>query len=641
MRPSRSARSLSPPNRVDAPPASTMAEVIRGGRGHRRPPARHARASGRGSSARGRGRRPSGAAGRGRRGPRGSPARTGGWCRSRRGRRPGSAARAAAIDSARRTRSRYVGAAQARSSSSRTIRPVGASARTPSGGQPAARAASASAGRRRDRRARPRAGPSPRASAGGGPDAAPASRIRSPSRASVAVRDERVDHDVRHGRRGVATRGSRGGARRGRRPRAASGSGTPVSSGCAGMVGGDERERPRAQGRVDVRGEAPVRRPRGARRGGRAEPRSEPTGARGQRRRPFRRQPTARDAAWRRRVEHDAPAGDRAGRGPAKREPVARARRRWPRRGAGSRATVPSARSIASRGPRTTSALGLRPCRGGGAGARDRPGVRRAVAGPRMATRIRDVATTPGSVVRTCPRRRRSPSIPPTSSAVRPPATAVDRSRRGPGPRGRAARRRRARAAASIPVVDRPAAQAAGHDRPATLDREHAVDREARPACRPRQRRAPEAPASAAIARRHAVDPRRRSSRTPTSTGDPGERRRREQGRGPRPRPRRDARLVDQVGLRHDGEPVADPERVEEPEVLERLGVRPVVGGDDEQRGVDLAGADEHVADEPVVPRHVDEVDDRPVRQREVRVADVDRHARAAAPRGGGRRRCR
>ena len=92
-------------------------------------------------------------------------------------------------------------------------------------------------------------------------------------------------------------------------------------------------------------------------------------------------------------------------------------------------------------------------------------------------------------------------------------------------------------------------------------------------------------------------------------TGAPGQRRRREQG-ADLGLDRRDARLVDEVGLRHDGEPVADPQRVEELEVLERLRVGPVVGGDDEQRGVDLARADEHVADQPVVPRHVDEVDD-------------------------------
>ena len=66
---------------------------------------------------------------------------------------------------------------------------------------------------------------------------------------------------------------------------------------------------------------------------------------------------------------------------------------------------------------------------------------------------------------------------------------------------------------------------------------------------------------------------------------------------------------LDDVGLRDDRDTVADPQRVEQREVLERLGARPVVGGHDEQRGIDLAGADEHVADEPVVAGDVDEVE--------------------------------
>ncbi len=60
--------------------------------------------------------------------------------------------------------------------------------------------------------------------------------------------------------------------------------------------------------------------------------------------------------------------------------------------------------------------------------------------------------------------------------------------------------------------------------------------------------------------------------------------------------------------------------------MLERLGARPVVGGHDEQRRIDLAGADEHVADEPVVAGHVDEVELAAVVERQVGVADVDRH---------------
>ena len=85
-----------------------------------------------------------------------------------------------------------------------------------------------------------------------------------------------------------------------------------------------------------------------------------------------------------------------------------------------------------------------------------------------------------------------------------------------------------------------------------------------------------------------------------------------------------------QIRLGHDRHAVTDRERVEQREVLERLGARPVVGGDDQQRRVDLARADEHVADQPVVAGHVDEVELGAVGQREVGVADVDRHPAAA-----------
>ena len=60
--------------------------------------------------------------------------------------------------------------------------------------------------------------------------------------------------------------------------------------------------------------------------------------------------------------------------------------------------------------------------------------------------------------------------------------------------------------------------------------------------------------------------------------------------------------------------------------MLDRLRPRPVVGGHDEQRGVDLAGSDEHVADEPVVTGHVDEVELGSVVEGQVGIADVDRH---------------
>ena len=83
---------------------------------------------------------------------------------------------------------------------------------------------------------------------------------------------------------------------------------------------------------------------------------------------------------------------------------------------------------------------------------------------------------------------------------------------------------------------------------------------------------------------------------------------------------------VHRIGLRHHREPDVDAERVEQLEMLERLSPRPVVGRHDEHRRVDLARPDEHVADQPIVAGHVDEVDLGPVVEREMGVPDVDRH---------------
>ena len=63
--------------------------------------------------------------------------------------------------------------------------------------------------------------------------------------------------------------------------------------------------------------------------------------------------------------------------------------------------------------------------------------------------------------------------------------------------------------------------------------------------------------------------------------------------------------------------------------MLEGLRSWTIVGGDHEERGVDLADAHEHVADEPVVPGDVDVVDLRASIRRSVGVADVDGQAAA------------
>ena len=65
-------------------------------------------------------------------------------------------------------------------------------------------------------------------------------------------------------------------------------------------------------------------------------------------------------------------------------------------------------------------------------------------------------------------------------------------------------------------------------------------------------------------------------------------------------------------------------EQVEDRQVLAGLRHHPVVGGDDEQREVDAAGAGQHVVHQPLVAGHVDEADHRAVRRRHVGEAEVD-----------------
>ena len=164
-----------------------------------------------------------------------------------------------------------------------------------------------------------------------------------------------------------------------------------------------------------------------------------------------------------------------------------------------------------------------------------------------------------------------------------------------------------------------------GHDRPAALDAEGAIDRQAGRAVGQSVSRDP-------LDERH----ERRSQLRDAVPGGGGH----DEDLGTRetcPLEEPARRLgdlacaigSDEVALRDDREAVRDSERVEELEVLQRLRARPVVGGHDQQRRVDLTRTHEHVADELVVPRHVDEVELRSVRQVEVGVADVDRHAPA------------
>ena len=197
-----------------------------------------------------------------------------------------------------------------------------------------------------------------------------------------------------------------------------------------------------------------------------------PRGDRGrQARDPFGRLTATRDAPGRDGID-DLPADDPVGPGaPAQDEPVARRDRDRCRQAGG----WPPPRHRPGRSRRARSGRRRRrpPRSRGGPGRERDPG-----SGAARRTRIRSLARTAGSSVRTRPRWRSRPSMPARLSAVRPgparstvdPWTWTSRTRtdRSPGTRRSA-----------VPALDRAPAEGAGHDRAATLDREGPVDRQA------------------------------------------------------------------------------------------------------------------------------------------------------------------
>ena len=172
------------------------------------------------------------------------------------------------------------------------------------------------------------------------------------------------------------------------------------------------------------------------------------------------------------------------------------------------------------------------------------------------------------------------------------------------------------------PALEGTAPESAGDDRTAALDAEHPVDREAR---RPARETAPADPLDERLQGSAELVEAEARHRRDGHDGCAGEDRPFEEG-GRRRDDRGGPGGVDRIGLRHDGDPVRDPEGVEQLEMLDGLGARAVVGRNDEQRGVDLAGPDEHVPDELVVARDVDEVELRAVREGHVGIPHVDRH---------------
>ena len=82
--------------------------------------------------------------------------------------------------------------------------------------------------------------------------------------------------------------------------------------------------------------------------------------------------------------------------------------------------------------------------------------------------------------------------------------------------------------------------------------------------------------------------------------------------------------LIDEVGLGERDDAARNAEEAADVEVLARLGLDGLVGGDDEEHQIDAADAGEHVLDEPLMAGHVDEAEAQRGRERQVREAEVD-----------------
>ncbi len=79
------------------------------------------------------------------------------------------------------------------------------------------------------------------------------------------------------------------------------------------------------------------------------------------------------------------------------------------------------------------------------------------------------------------------------------------------------------------------------------------------------------------------------------------------------------------LGERDDA--AGDAEQVDDGEMLAGLRHDAVVGGDHQQHEIDAGGAGQHVVDEFLVPRHVDEAEHGAVRRRQIGKAEIDGNA--------------
>ena len=79
------------------------------------------------------------------------------------------------------------------------------------------------------------------------------------------------------------------------------------------------------------------------------------------------------------------------------------------------------------------------------------------------------------------------------------------------------------------------------------------------------------------------------------------------------------------LGERDDA--AGDAEQIDDGEMLAGLRHDAVVGGDHQQHEIDAGGAGQHVVDEFLVPRHVDEAEHGAVRRRQIGEAEIDGNA--------------
>ena len=215
--------------------------------------------------------------------------------------------------------------------------------------------------------------------------------------------------------------------------------------------------------------------------------------------------------------------------------------------------------------------------------------------------------------------------------AARPPRAATPRPgsapRAAPPPRARPARRAPAPSARAprcpagqdrdlVARAQRARPQRAGHDRADPLQRERAVDVQARGAVHgvAARRRRSRGRGRARRAARRARRPRSADTGTTSAPGTSSRRLRR----------RRRAGSAD-VGLRDRHHPVLHAELPQHRQVLARLRHHAVVGRDAQQEQVDAGRAGDHRAHEALVARHVDDRQRAPARQVERREAQLDR----------------